>query len=69
MFGYSQVEEELNQSEPVKKSVPTKIRHVVTKTIGLCFWPLRKSWNLIKALNPLRKNIFAKQTPTKIEIN
>ncbi|XP_060878245.1 uncharacterized protein LOC132950719 isoform X2 [Metopolophium dirhodum] len=63
------VKEELNQSEPVRKSVPTKIRHVVTKSIGLFFWPLRKSWNVIKNFIPLRKNIFAKQTATKIEIN
>ncbi|NP_001233088.1 uncharacterized protein LOC100570074 precursor [Acyrthosiphon pisum] len=62
------VEEELNQSESVKTSVPTKIRHVVTKSIGLFFWPLRKSWNVMKnVIIPLRKNMFEKQTPTKIE--
>lgn len=63
-----QVEEELNQSEPVKKSVPTRIRHVVTKSIGLFFWPLRKSFNAIK---DYYRNKISSQNKrgTKIETN
>ncbi|KAL4097737.1 hypothetical protein QTP88_022459 [Uroleucon formosanum] len=63
------VEEELNRSNPVKTSVPTKIRHVVTKSISLFFWPFRKSWRAVKDFTPSLKNIFAKQTNIRKKIN
>lgn len=64
-----QVEEELNRSDPAKTSVPTKIRHAVTKSINLFFWPFRKSWKVVKDFTPSLKNIFAKQTNIRKEIN
>jgi len=67
---YLQAEEELNQSNPVKTSVPTKIRHTVIKYISFFFGPFRKSWKAVKSsFAPSLKNIFVKQTPVKNEIN
>lgn len=68
MFGYLQVEEELNKQDLVKTSVPAKIRHVVSQSIGLFFWPLKKSWKVIKQIIPLPQNIIPKQTPTRNEM-
>lgn len=69
MFGYLQVKEELNKSNLVKTSIPTKINNLVSQSIGLFVWPFRKSWKVIKKLMPLHQNIIAKQKPTWNEIN
>ncbi|XP_022167181.1 uncharacterized protein LOC111031509 [Myzus persicae] len=61
--------EEINESDQMKTSVPTKIRHVVSKSIGLCFWPLKESWKIMKHIIPFHQNTNVDQTKTRNEIN
>ncbi|XP_060846572.1 uncharacterized protein LOC132926250 [Rhopalosiphum padi] len=52
-----QLGEETNQSNTGLSLVPTKVRNVVSKSVGLMFWPVKKSWQMLKGFMPLRRNI------------
>jgi len=52
-----QLGEEANQSNTGLSLVPTKVRNVVSKSVGLMFWPVKKSWQMLKGFMPLRRNI------------
>ncbi|KAF0761071.1 ACYPI44554 protein [Aphis craccivora] len=52
-----QIEENMDQSNLERKST---IRHVISKSFGVFFWPISKSWNFFKGFIPSPRNLFSK---------
>lgn len=61
-----QIEGEMDQSNLETKST---IRHVISKSFGVFFWPITKSWNIFKGFIGLPRNIFSRNKEVKGENN